>query len=97
MHPSLSLPGISSGELIALRERFALLVKLPAEYEPFIIRSEADDVIAQQLFGELLRIYEEAVLGHGDTWDPDRLVAVDLRLLSEIAEGRVGHCGRHAA
>ncbi len=87
VHPNLSLPGITTDELIALRERFALLAKLPEEYAPYILRSEANDAIGHRLFGELLRIYETAVLEHRDTFDPDRPVAHDLELLSRIVGG----------
>lgn len=87
VNPNLSLSGISAEELVALRERFALLVKLPEEYTPFITRSESDDAVGRRLFGELLRIYDEAVLGHGDMWDPQRSVAQDFQLLSKIVEG----------
>jgi hypothetical protein len=91
MHPNLSLPGITTDELIALRERFALLVKLPEEYAGFIARSETDDETGRRLFGELLNIYEEAVLQHGDSWDPGRSVAEDVRLLTEIGASDDSH------
>jgi anaerobic magnesium-protoporphyrin IX monomethyl ester cyclase len=94
--PNLRLPGITGEELVALRERFALLVKLPEEYVPFITRSETDDEVGRRLFRVLLRIYEEAVLGNDDTWDSRRSIAGDLRLLSRISGEKAGHFGAAA-
>ena len=84
-HPNLRLPGISADELVALRERFALLVKLPEDFVPYVVRSEVDDETGRDLYDALLRIYEEAVLMHDSAWDPDRPIAEDLHLLSTIA------------
>ena len=100
-YPSLRLPSISTDELVALRERFALLVKLPRDFVPYVVRSEVDDAIGRDLYDALLRIYEEAVLMHDSTWDPKRPIGEDLHLLATIAgerlvasEGRSSDLGR---
>ena len=69
IRPSLRLPGISRDELIALRERFVLYVKMPLEYYRFIERSEKDDAVGRRLTQELHRIYEECVLSHDGIWN----------------------------
>lgn len=85
VNPNLRLPDISHDELVALRERFVLLVKLPAEYVPYVTRSEVDDDVGIELFEMLLRIYDEAVLMNGGSWDSTRSVRDDLRCLAGVA------------
>lgn len=66
--PSLRFDEISSEELIKLRERFVLYVKMPYEYYSFIKRSEKDDVVGRWLTDELFRIYDERVLSNDGVW-----------------------------
>ena len=68
VRPSLTLPTISEEELIALRERFNLYVKLPQELHPFIERSEAKDATGELLTQELFSIYEVNVLNNNGFW-----------------------------
>jgi radical SAM superfamily enzyme YgiQ (UPF0313 family) len=67
--PTLKLPGISHEELIALRDRFVLYVKMPNELYRFIERSERNDETGKRLTSELYRIYDEAVFSNNGTWD----------------------------
>lgn len=85
VNPSLNLPGITHDELVALRERFVLYVKLPPEYLPYVTRSEADDEVGRNLTDALLRIYDSAVLMNDGRWDSARSVEDDLRLLAGVA------------
>lgn len=59
--PSLKFKDIESEELVKLRERFVLYIKLPSEFQKYIKRSEVDDDIGQKLTKELYEIYEECV------------------------------------
>jgi len=85
VNPSLHLPDISHEELIALRERFVLYVKLPLEYLPYVTRSESDDEVGRNLTDALFRIYDSAVLMNDGRWDSTRSVKDDLRTLAGVA------------
>jgi len=85
VNPSLHLPGISHDELVALRERFVLYVKLPADYLPYVGRSEVDDEVGRSLTESLLRIYDESVLMNNGRWDSTRRVEDDLSELHSLA------------
>jgi radical SAM superfamily enzyme YgiQ (UPF0313 family) len=87
VNPNLDLPGISRKELIALRERFVLYVKLPDVYQPFIERSEHEDEIGHKLMEELCKIYDTAVLANDGRWDPSRPIEDDIRILEMTASG----------
>ena len=91
VNPNLHLPGIAHDELVALRERFVLYVKLPPDYFPYIERSEADDETARSLTELLLRIYDEAVLFNNGRWDAARRVGDDLRELAAVNGGTALH------
>ena len=69
-NPCLHLPDLSTEELICLRDRFVLYVKMPDEYIPFIKRSEVDDGIGRKLFLKLGDIYEKCSLTsvYGGGW-----------------------------
>lgn len=67
--PTLRFPDITAEELIALRERFVLYIKMPYEFYPFIERSEKHDIIGQQLTELLYQIYDEAVFTNDGVWD----------------------------
>lgn len=56
--PSLKLNTISTKELIALRERFLLYVKLPKEYYPLIRESEKETKCGKMITKELFTIYK---------------------------------------
>lgn len=85
VNPSLDLPGISHDELVALRERFVLYVKLPPSYSPYIKRSEKDDEIGRKLMDELLTIYDDGVFANDGRWDESRRAEDDLQALASIA------------
>ena len=67
--PSLNLPDISSDELVALRERFHLYVKMPVEFHGYIERSERPDSLGRTLTAELYGIYEDCVFPHDGVWN----------------------------
>jgi len=83
--PSLSLPGISRQELIALRERFALYVHLPKSFWPYIERSESGDETGERLTKELYRVYDEFVLPSNGTWTGGREEHLLLETLARTA------------
>lgn len=68
--PALKLPGIGEAELVALRERFVLYVKLPKSFWPQIERSEKPDEAGRKLTEKLYQIYEQNVQANGGRW-PD--------------------------
>jgi len=59
--PALSFPSLSTQELIALRNRFVLYIKLPKSYYPYIQRSEIPDSVGQTLTKKLYEIYDKQV------------------------------------
>ena len=67
--PALTLPGISSEELVKIRERFTLYIKMPRFFYPYIERSEKNDDISRRLTSELYSIYDEAVLANDGVWN----------------------------
>lgn len=83
--PALTLSTISRDELIALRERFVLYVKMPQVYRKFIERSEKQDETGRRLTDKLFNIYDECVLKNNGIWKDDG--AVDhLKELKDILE-----------
>jgi anaerobic magnesium-protoporphyrin IX monomethyl ester cyclase len=84
VRPSLRLPGISAEELMALRERFSLYVKMPEAYYPYVERSERPDSLGQRLTEELYRIYEECVFVHDGAWNDNGKGGDYLRRLESI-------------
>ena len=69
IQPSLRLPGISAEELMALRERFVLYVKMPQEFYKFIERSEEKGNIGKKLTDELYKIYDKCVFENDGVWN----------------------------
>jgi radical SAM superfamily enzyme YgiQ (UPF0313 family) len=69
VRPSLRFPDISAEELIALRERFVLYVKMPGVYRPFIERSETADEVGKKLTDELYNIYDKCVFSNDGVWN----------------------------
>ena len=67
--PALTLPGVSEEELIALRERFVLYIKMPEKYHQFIERSETKDEIGRRLTETLFDIYDKCVLANNGIWN----------------------------
>ena len=55
--PALFFKNMSDQELIALRARFTLYVKLPKEFWPYIERSEKNDELGRRLTNKLHKIY----------------------------------------
>ncbi len=87
--PTLTLPGISAGELIALRERFALYVKLPRALWPYLRRSERADEVGAALTAELYRLYDEVVLSGDGSW-PEQVDLAQVTRRLELARARAG-------
>lgn len=97
--PALTLPAISAQELIALRERFVLYVKLPRELWPSLERSERPDAIGRTLTAALYRLYDEAVLAAPDLrWPAGRDAEAEAaqleRLTAELGEPRTLEASR---
>jgi len=68
LHPILHFSEISGEELVALRERFTLYVKMPKEYYKYIERSERPDEIGLKLTEEIHKIYDECVFLNEGVW-----------------------------
>lgn len=83
-HPTLTLPGISTEELIALRERFVLYVKMPEEFYKYIERSEKLDETGKGLINELYKIYDQCVFLNDGLWDDHGKKQEHLSLLEQI-------------
>ncbi len=84
--PALTLPDIDKQELIAIRERFVLYVKMPDALRPLIERSETADSIGRMLTTELYRLYEETVLANNGTWPGDRDPRTEAARLEALAQ-----------
>ncbi len=82
--PTLSLPDISTEELIALRSRFVLYVKMPYEFFKYIKRSEKNDETGEKLTSELHRIYDEAVFANDGVWDDNGKSEGYMKRLEDI-------------
>jgi len=67
--PTLTFKDISTEELIALRERFVLYIKMPKVFYKYIELSEKNDAVGRDLTEELYRIYEECVFANNGIWD----------------------------
>ena len=67
--PSLTFPDISTEELIALRERFILYIKMPHSFYKYIERSEKNDEIGRELTDKLYKIYDTCVFANNGLWD----------------------------
>ncbi len=67
--PALKFPGISTAELIALRERFVLYIKMPTVLYKFIQRSEQPDTVGKNLTRQLYKIYDECVFANDGVWN----------------------------
>jgi radical SAM superfamily enzyme YgiQ (UPF0313 family) len=86
--PALTLPALPSEELIALRERFVLYVKLPRELWPLIERSEHPDAVGEALTDALYRLYDETVLTSPDSrWPAGRDPSPEVMRLGHLAGG----------
>ena len=86
INPSLNLPGISSEDLVALRERFVLYIKMPKEYYKYIERSEKPDGIGKKLTEELYKIYDESIFLKGGKWDDEGRGREYLNYMESIYE-----------
>jgi len=62
--PALKFPDISEIQLIEMANVFVLYVKLPACFEPFIERSEEQDMLGVELRKKLLDIYDRTVFSN---------------------------------
>lgn len=84
--PALTLPDISAHELIALRERFVLYVKMPEAYRKFVERSEKQDEVGRRLTDKLFKLYDEFVLNNNGVWKDNGNTADHLKELKRIAD-----------
>ncbi len=66
--PCLTLDDISREELIKLRERFLLYVKMPKTFYKYIELSEKEDEVGLQLLSYLYSIYEECIFENDGIW-----------------------------
>lgn len=82
--PALTFPDISQKELIALRERFILYVKMPHPFYKHIERSEKEDKIGRELTKELYKIHEECVFAHDGIWNDNGKTKQYLKTLENI-------------
>lgn len=69
--PALTLPTISTEELVAFRDRFVLYVKMPEKYRKIINRSERNDDVGITLTRKLYSIYDDYVLENNGIWKSD--------------------------
>jgi radical SAM superfamily enzyme YgiQ (UPF0313 family) len=67
--PYLELDEISKEEIVKLRERFLLYVKMPQEFYLYIVRSEEDDKIGMMTLDYLYVIYDQCVFSNDGVWD----------------------------
>lgn len=70
--PALTLPTISTEELISFRDRFVLYVKMPIKYYNLIKKSENRNEIGKRLTERLFDIYDSYVLNYDGIWTPDK-------------------------
>jgi len=70
--PALEFKNLSEEELIALRDRFVLYVKLPKQFWPFIERSEKRDAAGLALTDKLYQIYNECVFNNDGWYNADK-------------------------
>lgn len=87
--PTLTLPDISSEELVTLRERFTLYIKLPKALYPFIERSEQTDTIGEKLTTVLYKIYNRYVFSNGGFWDDAGQMDEITKQLNAVAKGEI--------
>jgi anaerobic magnesium-protoporphyrin IX monomethyl ester cyclase len=85
--PTLVFPDISGEELIALRERFVLYIKMPYVFQKYIERSERNDPIGRKLTDELYKIYDECAFVHDGKWNDNGKLKYYLNLLNSIYPG----------
>lgn len=85
LRPSLKLRDISEEELISLRERFVLYVKMPKAFYKYIERSEQVDDIGKRLAKALFDIYEAYVLNNNGQWKDNGEGGKYLKQLELIA------------
>ncbi len=83
--PSLRFENITKDELIALRERFNLYVKMPEKFHKYIQRSEKNDDIGKRLTEQLFIIYEEIVFQNDGVWKSKEEDDVILEQLEKIS------------
>jgi len=70
-NPCLRVDGMTKDELIRLRDRFVLYIKMPEKYHTFINRSETPDEIGDALYLKLCDIYDLCVLSNDGKWSDD--------------------------
>jgi len=86
--PTLRFSDLSAEELIALRERFVLYIKMPYTLYPYIHRSEQKDALGEALTKELYSIYDSCVFQNDGVWnDHGRLTEYTARLEQIMRKG----------
>ncbi|OGZ33194.1 MAG: hypothetical protein A2V69_01550 [Candidatus Portnoybacteria bacterium RBG_13_40_8] len=89
--PALTFPDIPQKELIALRERFVLYIKMPRLFYKYIERSEKDDEIGKKLTEELYKIHEECVFAHDGVWNDNGKTKKYIRALENIYNKKINN------
>ena len=84
--PTLTNLKISTKELIALRDRFVLYIKMPSVFHKYIKRSEVDDDIGIKITKKLYGIYDECVFANNGFWDDKGRLEEYLEPLRMILE-----------
>lgn len=82
--PCLNLTEISKEELIKLRERFLLYIKMPDVFYPYIERSEVSDAVGKNLLNYLYQIYEKCVFEKDGFWDASGEEKLYLKKLDSL-------------
>lgn len=82
--PALSFPNLSADELIAIRERFILYIKLPCEFYKYIERSKINDKVATALTKRLYNIFDECVTANNGFWNNNIDIAPYLKELESM-------------
>ncbi|MDD5669795.1 MAG: radical SAM protein, partial [Candidatus Omnitrophica bacterium] len=82
--PTLHFPDITSEELIKLRERFVLYIKMPESFYIYIERSEKEDETGKALTKVLYQIYEECVFAHDGVWNDSGKIDDYMKKLKKI-------------
>lgn len=82
--PALEFKNLTQKELVMLKKRFVLYVKLPKKFWPYIERSEKLDVVGKELGEKLNEIFNETVFAHDHCFDDNGKLNIYLSELSKI-------------
>ncbi|MDD5070090.1 MAG: radical SAM protein [Candidatus Omnitrophica bacterium] len=85
--PTLKFSDILEEELVALRERFVLYIKMPESLYKYIKRSEKNDSLGKRLTKELYLIYDEAVFSNDGLWNKEADIKGYTKRLEDVFLG----------